>query len=203
MLPDYLDSFPGQLVGFVLDEIRRFDSAATQWENQPDEQRQERLDQMATRAEGMAQALVDAVNNQGRDSVKGHIKQVVFEQAVKVVITAAKTEEHILDLAQQAGGQVLLVLPQRSLDLEAPAEQEALPLGDTDPGWTPPPDDDDCICPKDEAGNIVGDFVEGCPVHDADDEGGPYDDPDLGGAPDGNDPLNPASPGDPDSENIG
>ncbi len=211
MLPDYLESFPGQVVAFVLDEIRRFDSAATQWENQPDEQRQERLDQMADRAETMTQSLVDAVTQQGQDSVHGYIKQVVFEQAVKVVITAAKTDPHVLDLAQQAGGKVMLLLPQRTLDLEAPVDnQQALDLGG-DPGWTPPADDDECICEKDDAGNIVGDYVEGCPVHDADDDepGGDDEGPGRSGGSGGgvddnlqSPPQNPASD-DPDAENVG
>ncbi len=194
MLPDYLNSFPGQLVSWVVDEIRKGgDLAATGWDSQTDDARMERLDTMATRAEEFAQRLVEIVTSEGQQIVKGTIESVTFKQGVKVVVNCAKTTPHVGELAMQSGAVVQLLTPQLVMDLDGgDAAQETLDLGGS-AGWTPPDDDEqgptlclcigdsinptcpihgenpthpvaECICAKD--GNTITEFNPECPVHD-------------------------------------
>lgn len=214
MLPDYLNSFPGQLVSWVVDEIRKGgDLASTAWDGQTDDQRIERLDTMATRAEEFAQRLVEIVAAEGNQAVKGTLVSVEFKQGVKVVITCAKTAEHVGDLAMMSGAAIQLLLPQLALDLDGgDAAQTSLDLGGT-PGWTPPGEDEtdalECTCEKLD-GVEIDEFDPECPVHgeeaeppDATDDD---DDPEPPTPPDGDlehKPRNPADPDDPESENVG
>ena len=80
---DYLDTFPGLVVNFVMDEMRKFDHAETSWELLPDEQKQDRLDAIAVRADELSQKLVDAVLAEGSHVVRGTIDQVVFKKGAK------------------------------------------------------------------------------------------------------------------------
>lgn len=147
-MSEYLNSFPGKLVQWVLEEIAKLDYAETAWQAMPEDARRERLDQMATRGEHLAQQLIDVVVADGRHVVMGTVESVTFKKGVKVVVQCSKSDEHILNLAQNAGGPVQLMIPQLAFELDASevdlAAQEALNLGGVK-GWVPPADtgDDD------------------------------------------------------------
>jgi hypothetical protein len=131
MLPEYLDTFPGAIVRFVLDELLKMDMAASAWSALSDQQREERTDTLARRADELAGKLVEDVVAAGYQVVRGTLESVVFKDGLKLTIKAGRSEADRHAIADAAGGAIMVVLPQKIMDLQtsagAPSDVE-LPL---------------------------------------------------------------------------
>lgn len=120
---DYLDTFPGAVVRFVLDELLKFDMAATAWQGLEETDRNERLEKMRDRAETLARTLVDHAAAQGHTAVLGEITGVNFKKDITISVKAQRGQNHIQALAVEAGHAVQVILSNDPLDLQAPPIQ--------------------------------------------------------------------------------
>lgn len=191
-MSNYLETFSGSVVQWVIHEMRKFDHAATAYENLSEEARQEMLNGLVERADKLTQQLVEEVQTQGLKKIEGVVKQVTFKQNAETVITSSKADAHIGELARK-GGNVHILLPQLALDLDAPETDDMFDEVDEaeETVWQPPGDDDDdlsapdiqegaelvpppepppaqpednCICTPDENGLLTA-FNPNCPMH--------------------------------------
>ena len=132
MRPEYLDTFPGAIVRFVMDEMQKMDMAASAWSALTDEQREARMDTMARRADELADQLVKDVTAAGYHTLHGTLESVVFKDGLKLTVKCSRNEEDRHAIADAAGGSILVVLPQLAINLSTAAtvlpDQPSLPL---------------------------------------------------------------------------
>lgn len=125
---DFLETVPGAIVQFVVDEMLKFDMASTAWHNLPDDARTERLEKMRDRAESLAQQIVNVVVTDGAESVEAYVEQVVFKDDVKIVAKCSKNSPTRHAIADSAGQPVLIVIPQLAMNFQMEYEQDQLSL---------------------------------------------------------------------------
>lgn len=124
MKDGYLDTFGGSVVSFVLDEIRRFDGAESAWMALEQHQRDARLDQMAQRADALAQRLINDTHAAGAIQVAGTLESITFKKGIKAVLNIGAYEKHRHAIADASGGKVILLLSQLPLELKASADPD-------------------------------------------------------------------------------
>lgn len=121
MIPEYLDTLPGAIVRFVVDEMQKMDMAASAWSALNDDVREQRLDAMAVRADELAQKLCDDIAAEGFQTLRGTLEQVTFKDGIKLTIKASRHEVDRHAIADAAGQAILLVLPQKSMEIQTTA----------------------------------------------------------------------------------
>ncbi len=141
-MSEYKNTIARAIVAAAINEMNKFDMAATAWQSLSDEERQTRTNGMLERADTLAETLITAMEEQGQVSVSAKVESVVFKGAIKATLEIIGNEPHRHELSDIAGGgRVTILLPQRVLDLEE-GETEDDAQGDlldeaAEPVWTP------------------------------------------------------------------
>ena len=95
------------LLGALLDEIKQLQSP---WQNTPQHLQAELIDRLRRRVEANVKQAVALIAAEGRVTVVGTLEQVTFKGAIKATLALSKSNVHRLDMADNVGQEVLVVI---------------------------------------------------------------------------------------------
>jgi DNA segregation ATPase FtsK/SpoIIIE-like protein len=95
------------LLGALLDEIKQLQSP---WQSTPQHLQAELIDRLRRRVEANVKQAVALIAAEGRVTVVGTLEQVTFKGAIKATLALSKSNVHRLDMADNVGQEVLVVI---------------------------------------------------------------------------------------------
>lgn len=95
------------LLGALLDEIKQLNQP---WQSMPQHLQTETIDRLRNRVETNVKQAVALIAAEGRVTVVGTLEQVTFKGAIKATLVLSKSNIHRLDMADNVGQEVLVVI---------------------------------------------------------------------------------------------
>jgi hypothetical protein len=98
----------GDLLKIIMDEIRQ---QSVPWGALPEKEQQKVIDRVTERTEKTVREVVRIIASKTRPTVQADVESVTFKDGVKVTLTFSKAAADRHAIADSAGRNVLLVLP--------------------------------------------------------------------------------------------
>lgn len=98
----------GDLLKIMMAEIRQI---SIPWGALPEKEQQKVIDRVTERTEEVVREVVRIIASAARPTVQADVESVMFKDGVKVTLTFSKAAADRHAIADAAGSQVLLVLP--------------------------------------------------------------------------------------------